>query len=485
MAGEHGRLVVAAPNGPAADEGIAPGMTLADARALAPDLLTAEADPRGDARALDRLAAWCARWSPCCAVDGSGPQALSGLWIDVTGCAHLFGGEQALAADVVRRMAEAGYAAHAAIADTPGAAWAWARYRPGDATPVLPSEETRPALAALPVSALRLPAPTAEALGAVGLRRIGDLLPIAREELAERFGMDLLRRLDHALDREAEPLAPRRPTPAYSARLVFPEPIARPEDIRAALDRLLATLCRRLGADGLGARRLAFSLYRPDRTVATAAVAASRPRRDPAHLMRLFEPRLETLDAGMGADVVVLEATAAERIETAQPALDEARTARAARRAAGPAQDLDALVDRLGSRLGAERVQRPALRDSHVPERAAAAPPASSRPVPGPATPAAAGPRPVHLRARAEPVEAIAALPDHPPARFRAADGVHRVARADGPERIEGEWWRSGNPGAYRDYYRVEDEDGHRFWLYREGAHGAAPGGWYLHGEFA
>jgi protein ImuB len=458
--------LISAVDAAAARDGLAPGMTLADARALSPGLAVAEADFAGDAAALGRLAAWCGRYSPWTA-----PCPPDGIWLDVTGCAHLHGGEDGLMAEVVERLAKLGIAAHAAIADTAGAAWAVARSG-GARTEAVGAGGIKARLAALPVAALRLAPETAETLARLGLRRIGDLYPLPRPSLVLRFGQALAARLDQALGALPEPLSPLPPPPLRWARRRFAEPIATAEDIRAATAALLDPLCRSLAAEGHGARRLELTLYRVDGTPAAARIGTARPSREPRHLLRLLEERLGDIDPGLGIEDMVLAATLAETQGPAQLSFE---------RAAESNDDLAALVDRLAARLGDKAVSRPLLAESHWPERAVRFVPPLDRAVG--AKPRQA-PRPVRFLRQPEPVEAVAPVPDDPPLMFRWRRIMHRVRRADGPERIAGEWWRGS--GELRDYYRVEDQDGRRFWLYRAGLYCAdAPARWYLHGVFA
>jgi protein ImuB len=504
------RRLVTAVNGAAEALGIVPGLPLADARARHPALAVAEADPAGDAAALARLAQWCGRYSPWTA-----PHGADGLWLDVTGCAHLQGGEASLAAEVVARLAEAGIAGRVAIADTAGAAWAMARCG-GGATAILPPGGARAAIAALPVAALRLDPALALELERLGLRYIGDLYPLPRAALAARFGDAVAERLDQALGLAPEPLSPLPPRPMRWARRRFAEPIASPEAIAAATRALLETLCRRLAEERLGARRLALTLYRVDGTAEERAIGTARPSRDPRHLLRLLAERLGDVDPGLGIEDMVLAARAVETLAAAQlrlavlerPAsLPAARAenvvafpvgkpvawqhARGLLAAEGRDRDgtdpaeLAALIDRLANRLGQQAVGRLVPQESHVPERAA-------RFVPAFATDGGAWrhdpARPVRLLPRPEPIKAWALVPDDPPNQFEWRRRMHLVRCADGPERILGEWWRGADDAAeLRDYYRVEDEAGRRFWLYRDGLYRSEglPARWFLHGLFA
>ncbi|MGF1641416.1 MAG: DNA polymerase Y family protein, partial [Rhodospirillales bacterium] len=318
------------------------------------------------------------------------------------------------------------------------------------------------------------------------LRRIGDLAALPRGALAARFGAAVLAGLDQAVGHRDEPLSPRRPPPALHVRLAFAEPIGRSDDIRFAVRRMLDELCARLAAAHLGGRRLELALYRTDGTVVRAAVGTGRPGRDPDHLQRLFREKLDGLDPGFGVEVAVLAATVAAPLAPAQAAMAFAPGGR-------QAEAVGRLIDRLGNRLGPGNVMRLVERASHLPERACRELSAFAD------APVAAGegdqrsrrPRPLRLLPWPEPIEVTAPVPDGPPALFRWRRVHYRVAAAEGPERIEPEWWREEDEPdpdgrtRVRDYYRVEDADGRRFWLYREGFYRPdRPPRWYLHGLF-
>ncbi len=522
VARERGRLLLAAVDAAAERGGLSPGLPLAGARALIPELETAPYDPAGGAQALTRLVEWCGRYTPWVALDGSGCDfgGAAGILLDVTGCAHLFGntdsggtdsggtdsggtgsgggdsgGEMALLADLVTRLERLGFTARAALAETAGAAWAVARFAqpvpapsPGSGDPrwtVVPPGAGRAALASLAPAALRLPPATVELMERLGLRRIGALFELPRAALAPRFGPCVARRLAQALGAEAEPISPRQPVPARITRRVFAEPITAPGDIARALEQLLGGLCRGLEAAQLGARRLELTTYRVDGSLRRLGLGTSRPTRDPAHLARLFAEHLERIDPGFGIEVMTLAATAAQDLSALQLALAGAEEDGEA----GGGSDLPDLIDRLGNRLGPGNVRRVVPYESHIPERAAAAVPALQETAaawrdPGRALegqPFARPPRPLRLLPRPEPIEAIALLPDHPPVRFRWRRLSHEVTRAEGPERIAPEWWQAASELAgapARDYFRVEVADGRRYWLYR------AAGRWFLHGVF-
>jgi protein ImuB len=509
------RRLVSAVNAAAEALGIAPGLPLADARALQPALAVAEADLAGDAAALRRLAQWCNRYSPWTA-----PHGVDGVLLDVTGCAHLRGGEASLVRDLVERLLRQGIVCRAALADTAGAACAVARCGGSDST-VVPPGAARQAIAPLPVAALRLDPALAGELERLGLRHIGDLYALPRATLAARFGDKVAERLDQALGAAAEPLLPLPPAPMRWTRRRFAEPIGTPETLMAAVHGLIQRLCRSLGDEMLGARRLVLSSHRVDGDVAEVTVGTARPSRDSRHLFRLFAERLSAIDPGLGVEDMLLAAPVVERLAAAQlrialsppeenAACGKPESARAAAQADGnivvfpagssaarplaralPAErdsadaaELATLVDRLANRLGPHSVGALALRESHVPERAQRFAPLFA---PAKGVRRSDRPRPIRLLPRPEPIEAMAPVPDDPPIFFRWRRLQHRVRWANGPERICGEWWRGNEEGeALRDYYRVEDEAGRRFWLYRDGLYRplTAPR-WFLHGLFA
>jgi protein ImuB len=487
--------------------GLTRGMALADARAMIPALAVADDDSAADAALLAAIADWAERYTPLVSIQeawsaegatGNAKQEArtaegrtgtqKGLFLDITGCAHLFGGESELAADLVARLGRQGFSARAAIAATPGAASALARFGP-DSISVVPPGVTADVLKPLLLAALRLPPDTVAALDRVGLKRIGQIVGAPRAPLAARFGRALTQRLDQALGIDDEAISPRRPAPVLLAERRFAEPIGLEEDIAAALASLAATLCQTMEKQGLGARLLELALFRVDGVVSRIAVGTGRPFRDAKRIGALFKERFaslgDALDAGFGFDMVRLAVTEAAPFSAAQIDLTGDAAAE---------NDLDGLIDRIGARLGSHAVGRLAPRDSHIPERAESFDTGDPSPVGGGITRRTVGGeqfdddtiiRPLRLFARPEPVEAIAEVPDGPPARFRWRRTLYRVARAEGPERIAAEWWRDDD--LTRDYFRVEDLTGHRFWLFREGLYGretTAPR-WYLHGVFA
>jgi len=458
--------------------GLFAGQKATDAAALVPGLVTHEADPAADAEALEALCDWCVRFSPAVAVDGR-----DGLLMDIAGASHLWGGEQAMADDLLQRLAANGIPARIAVADTAGAAWALARFAAADGQALIcpPGAQAEP-LSSLPVAALRLDEAAAAQLARLGLTRIDRLVGLPRAQLTRRFGPQVVLRLDQALGHAREALTFRRPPSPWIDRLAFAEPISQLDDLVRVAGDIAGRLCERLRAEGRGARRFELTYHRLDGKAFPVQVGLSVAGRDARVLTRLFAPRLETIDPGFGIEVVTLAAEDVEVLSAAQGRLDNSRAAMAE-------EGVSALVDRLANRLGEDAVWRAEVVESHVPERA-------SRPAPAISAPHADGwdpdrPRPLRLLAHPEVIAVMAKLPDDPPLLFTWRGQRRRVRLAEGPERIAEEWWRKAvgdiGPGFVRDYYRVEDEAGGRLWIFRAGLYDDAdnPPRWWLHGVFA
>ncbi|GAB4543648.1 MAG: DNA polymerase Y family protein [Parvularculaceae bacterium] len=455
--------------------GLYSGQALSEARAIVPELIITPADRRGDAAAFRKLCFWLTRFSPWAAMHAIG-EAL----IDITGCAHLFGGEAMMIADIRRMLQKFGYQVQAAIADTAGAAWALARYAE---QVVCPRAGARSALQGAPVEGLRLPPELSERLKRLGLKRIGQLYDQPRAPLRARFGDELLHRLDQALGHAPEAISPLLPPPSYRADLRLPEPIFRQDDVLLCLERLAGQLETLLEEDGKGGREFQALLFRVDGAAAAFRIRTSYPAREPKHLLRLFRNKLEDAriseDAGFGFDCIRLSVFACEPMGAAQDDIF---------RADPGCNETFRLIDRLSNRLHPENIVRIKLRDSHIPERAARFEPrAYAGASPDKAAPPLKSLRPIKLLARPEPIEAIAEIPDGPPRRFVWRGVPYDVAKASGPERIEDEWWRKAAPEPPRDYYRIEDSQGRRCWIYRQGLYerGDCAPKWFIHGFFA
>ena len=457
--------------------GLRCGMRLADARALCADLAVEPADPAADRKELERLALWCNRFAPCCAVDGD-----DGLLLDITGCARLFGGEAALMGEITERFAGLGIEARTGLADTPGAARALARFGPEErmADPGRAGE----AIADLPVEALGIAVEDAHLLRRLGIVTIGALDRLPRSALARRFpcrerGGGVLLRLDRALGRSAEPLVPVARPPVCMERLALPEPMTDRDGVDAVLARLMPGLIAALKRQGLGVRHLVFWCCRIDGGAVRRAVSTARATRDGDHLVRLFRETTGTVDPGFGIDCAALHAVRVEPLEPVQLPLtgDGHRCG-----------DVNLLIDRLRARLGADAVCRLEPVDRHRPEKAerTAMPDRDKAPPPWPD--ASDGPqRPFRLFDRPEPVDVVAETPESPPRLFTWRGACRSVARAAGPERIEPEWWIDTVRGTVRDYYSIEDSEGRRYWLYRADRCSAGhrePSRWYVHGLY-
>ncbi|WBO23258.1 Y-family DNA polymerase [Sphingomonas abietis] len=515
---QRGAMRIVALDARALKLGLAPGLTLADARARVPELLGIDHDPYGDRLWLERIADGCDRWTPMVALDSQ-----DGVTLDITGCLQGYASspsihaEDSLAADVTRRLTEAGMTLRLAFANSPEAAQALVRYQS------LPAAAEAGAIRRLPIVALRIEEEAETALRRAGLKTIGDLADRPPAPLAARFGAELVAALDRMLGRADSRISPRRALPAIVCERRFAEPIARTDDALGVLDELVREAVIALEERHGGGRRFVGRLYRSDGVVREIAIETGLPTRDPKVPARLFRERIDTLadpiDPGFGFDMIRLAVPAIEPLAATQLRLEGGRIAEEA---------MAALVDRLSTRLGRDRVRRFAPRATHIPEQQALVLPAVALPdpaawqMPPPGEPPL---RPLHLFDPPQKIEVIAEVPDGPPRRFRWRRTSHEVARFEGPERIAGEWWRvrvdrlpdpgpstaqpapgrdamdcdaaeradpvlpprPAKPLLTRDYFRVEDVRGRRFWLFRHGLYEneTASPDWYLHGLFA
>ncbi|MFC3692266.1 MULTISPECIES: DUF6504 family protein [Methylopilaceae] len=472
LVGRQGnRRVVTAADLAAQSMGVRVGMPATKAQVLVQGLLVKDADPRADAEALERLAVWALRFSPIVTVDPP-----DGIVIDTTGADHLHGGETAMLEGLIGRLAMSGVTAQAAVADSWGAAHALARHVARPAA-VAPSDHGAAVLRDLPLEALRIAPQVTAALRTLGFDRIGELLAQPRAPLTLRFGPELGRRIDQAVGDAAELIESVRPADLIEVRRAFAEPIGAPETIARYISKLVAELCERLEAGGLGARRLDLICRRVDNDVQAVRVGMATPVRDVKRMTRLLCDKIETIAPGFGIEMMTLAATLAEpfgRRQMASLLIEET------------AADVSDLVDTLMNRVGERAIYRMAPVASDVPERSVCR-------VPAMAADSGTGwpghwPRPSRLLAHPEPVETVALLPDHPPVSFTWRGVRRRVQRADGPERVFGEWWkRDAELVAVRDYFRVEDDAGERYWLYRAGDGEDATTGshrWFVHGVF-
>ena len=490
---KRAKVMLFATNLEAEKIGIMPGMSLADARDILPNISVESANPNADKMVLEKIRSLCERYSPWTSIDdlenkketeknGFSSEIKdsngAGIWIDVTGCTHLFGGEEKILADIVERIRRLGFSAHAAIAETKRAAWAlshygkinrdgWIRAKPGALSNIL---------SPLPISALCLAPSITRKLDILGLRTIGNLLSLPRTSLAARYGETIVRQLDLTLGKVSEPVSYTRYEQPLFARITFTEPISNLKDIEAALEKLLITLCHRMMEELVGARRLIFTLYRIDGTAGKSLVNTAYPVRNVVDLARLFNQRLNDIDPGFGIEEATLFIEKSDTLNSLQMETSEFNSI----------QDFTSLINRLINKFGSERVLRPQFLESHLPERTGALYPFTKENSPN-ATPKINIPRPVRLLRPPEEIETITiitAADTTPPTIFRWRKVLHQVIRTEGPERIASEWWGQEHPNT-RDYFQVENSNGQRFWIFKKTDNKTVTPRWYVHGLFA
>ena len=442
-------------------------MVLADARAIIPGLN--ELDDKADLipKLLNRLAEWCIRFTPIVAVDPP-----DGLLLDATGCSHLWGGDGPYVAEIVKKLNGRGYDVRAAIADTIGAAWAVARF--GKGSSVIVSRQHIEALLPLPPEALRLETETVERLHKLGIHQVCQFINMPRSSLRRRFGQHFIMRLDMALGREIEMIEPVQPPLPYQERLPCLEPIVSARGIEMALHQLLERLCLRLLKEEKGLRAATFKGYRVDGKVEKVDIGTNRPSHSVNHLFKLFELKLSGIEPALGIELFILESPKVEDHYPQQEKMWEGSSGLEDMR-------LSELIDRLTGKAGLQAIHRYVPDEHYWPERSYK--PASSLQEKFTTAWRADKLRPLQLLQRPERIVVTAPIPDYPPMLFRYKGKLHKVIRADGPERIEQEWWLQ--QGQHRDYYRVEDEEGKRYWIFRLGHYDDETFQWFLHGFFA
>lgn len=459
-------------NAAAKSRGVTVGDRIVDAQAIHPDLHIEPADLTGDYALLQRLVHWSRRWCPWTVQDGS-----DGLFLDITGAAHLFGGEARMLRDIVQRFAMQGLTAKIALAPTRGAAQALARY--GSQYAICDGSGVAVQVSALPVQALRIDADTNRLLTRLGLKTIGALADIPRVALMRRFANRVPDRnplilLDRALGTAPDPLNAPPDHLRFVARARLPEPVIDPIP---HLKSLVDDLCIKLAKSEQGARQMQLTIYRIDSEYRSVSLTLAKASRDPVHILRLFDGKLDNIDPGFGFDLLTLEAFRVEPVSLVQNNLDGTRDAQA---------DVAGLLDRLSARLGKDKITWSTWTQTHKPERVEGRTPAlHGLPSDAPVLPHE---RPIRILKTAEEVRVIYAVPEGPPSQFRWRNVLYKTVRQAGPERIAPEWWIDRPGTRLRDYYKVEVQDGRRFWLYREGllhdGRGDDPR-WFLHGFFA
>ncbi len=465
---DHGRMVITAVNALANRQGINTGMVVADARVIIPSLEVLDDNPGLSIKLLKALGEWCIRYTPVVGIDPP-----EGLILDVTGCAHLWGGEKEYIITINKRFKELGYHIRIALADTIGAAWAIARF--GKDSPIADSGQQAKALLSLPPAALRLETDTLERLEKLGLRSIHHFIAMPRAALRRRFGQSFIQRLDQALGNEEEMIQPLQPIESFQERLPCLEPIVTARGIEIALQRLLEKLCLRLQHQSKGLRTVLLKCYRVDGKTQTVEIGTHRASRNTAHLFKLFELKLTNIEPDPGIELFILEAPKVEEVSPLQENLWKVN---------GGLDNIEIaeLVDRLAGKMGAHCIQRYVPDEHYWPERSFKS--AVSLHEKLATNWKLDRPRPLHLLAKPELIEVTAPIPDYPPMLFRHKGNLHKIIKADGPERIEQEWWLQ--QGQHRDYYCVEDEEGRRYWLFRLGHYDTQKSvQWFIHGFFA
>lgn len=461
----HGRMVVNAANALAETQGVFKGMILADARAIIPGLHVVDDQPGLAEKLLKKIAEWCIRFTPCAAVDGT-----DGIILNASGCSHLWGGDEQYLKDIVTKLKHRGYRVKIAIADTIGAAWAVARFGKQS---VIGKGENMQTLAGLPPAALRIDQETLERLNKLGIHQIKNILNMPRSALQRRFGNNILTRLNQAFGNEEEIIQPIIPVEVYQERLPCLEPITTATGIEIALKRLLNDLCVRFKSEGKGLRKASFKCYRLDGRLEEVSISTTKPSGNATHLFKLFEDKLKTIEPNLGIELFVLDAPVVEDHAVLQEKLWQPK---------GGLNDagLSELIDRFAAKFGSDSIRRYLPAEHYWPERSVK-PAASLNEKPATEW-NVIRPRPIQLLHTPHHIDVTAPVPDYPPMNFRYKGKLHKILKADGPERIEQEWWIED--GQHRDYYVVEDENGCRYWLFRSG-HYDENYEWFIHGFFA
>ncbi len=463
---QHGRMVVKSVNEVAYKHGVRAGMVVADCRAILPSLQVLDHDDDLVATTLHAIGEWCIMYTPVVAADPP-----DGLVLDISGCAHLWGGEVPYLKEILSRLRAFGYHASAGMADTVGAAWAMAHFVPGDV--IVATGQLMEALMPLPPNALRLPGDVLSKLHKLGLHEIRSFITMPRRALVRRFGEVLLMRLDQALGQAVEPIQPIKPVVPHQVRKPCLDPVRTAASIEHVLTTMLEELCRRLASEDAGLRNCVLTCYRVDRDVQQVKIGTSRPSRDVKHLYKLFEQEICNIEPDLGIELFLLEATIVEALSPEQEALWNTK--------ANSEKELSELIDRVAGKVGGDTIKRYLPDEHYWPERSVrTAGSLNEKPITKWRKDI---PRPVCLLPVPEVIDVTVPIPDYPPMLFRYKGELHQVVKADGPERIEQEWWIAD--GLQRDYYCVEDEQGSRFWLFRSGHYGSTEPKWFMHGFFA
>ncbi|RYG51513.1 MAG: DNA polymerase Y family protein [Chitinophagaceae bacterium] len=464
----RGKKIVSAGNHLAELQGIYTGIAVADARAIIPGLQVLDDVPGLSTKLLTGMAEWSIRFTPVAAIDEP-----DGLLLDVTGCAHLWGDEKQYLTDIYKRFKGFGYDVRLSVADTIGAAWAVARY--GRGSVIVEHGEQMNAILSLPGAALRIEPFTTERLNKLGLHNIRSFIHMPRPSLRRRFGLQILQRIGQALGHEEEWITPIQPVEEFHERLPCMDPIISAKGIEIALHRLLDALCFRLKQEEKGLRTAVLKCYRVDGKIDRIEIGTNRPSSNTQHLFKLFENKTGSIEPALGIELFTLDAPRVEDLPVAQEKLWETTDTL-------NDSELSELLDRIEGKVGAHHIHRYIPAEHYWPERSFKLAPSLHEKLQTPWK--ADGLRPLQMLDKPQPIEVTAPVPDYPPMMFRYKGKLHKIIRADGPERIEQEWWL--RDGLHRDYYSVEDEEGKRYWLFRSGHYDSAKSyQWFIHGFFA
>jgi protein ImuB len=464
-ASQRGKMTIKASSIPAISLGIRPGMAVADARALQPELQIFPYKQGLEEKLLRGLSEWCLRYTPVVA-----PNPPDGVILEISGCPHLWGGEEPYLENIIATLHSKGYHARAAIADTIGCAWGMARY---GKSCIIAHQTQREALLELPPTALRLDAQTLARMEKLGFSRIGQFIDIPTPTLRRRFGETTLIRLGQALGTAHESLDPIIPQEPYLERLPCMEPILTASGIKMALEELLKTICQRLSKEKKGMRKGIFRGHRMDGKIEEISIGTSMPSYNPEHLFRLFDLKIPTMEPDLGIELFEMEALLVEKISETQESFWHST--------GNDVTAIAELLDKMAGKMGQHTIHRYLPEEQHWPEHSIKDTQSlEDRPSTAWSTDLV---RPLHLLSSPEPIEVMVPLPDYPPLHFRYRGEILRVVKADGPERIEQEWWLQSGPP--RDYFTVEDQSGKRYWLFRLGLYGKGDPKWFLHGFFA
>jgi protein ImuB len=464
---DHGRMVITEANHFAGAQGIEAGMVVADARVIVPSVEVIEDKPDFSKKLLQRIAEWFIRYSPHVGIDPP-----DGIILDASGCSHLWGGEKLYQQNIVTRLKNFGYEVKVAMAGTIGAAWAMSHFLSSASFDETGKQIT--SLFSLPAEALRLEAETAERLHKLGLHQVSDFIALPRRVLRRRFGQHILQRINQALGHAEEIIDPVQPPEPYHERLTSLDPITTSTGIEIAIEQLLNSLCDRLRQEQKGLRLAVLKCYRVDGKIEKIQVGTNRPSCNSHHLFKLFQLKIETIEPSLGIELFTLDAPKIEDVLPQQEKIWQET---------GGLDDinLSELLDRLNGRFEGNYTHRYVPDEHHWPERSFK--PVSSLEEITTAAWKVEKSRPIQLLSAPESIQVTAPIPDYPPMLFRYKGKLHTIKKADGPERIEREWWL--DQGQHRDYYAVEDEEGRRYWLFRSGHYTDSSYQWFIHGFFA